>query len=633
MSEDVAPPESPASAFAELGLDARIITTLAALGYEEPTPIQREAIPVLLGGRDVLGQAATGTGKTAAFTLPLIQRAALGAGVVGGVVEGASTDDGADDAAMDFDRRGPSVLILVPTRELAMQVGEAVHKYGKGLGVRAVPVYGGQDIRRQLRALERGSDVVIATPGRALDHIRRKTLALGGIRAVVLDEADEMLDMGFAEDLESILAEAPKARQTALFSATLPPRIRAMAERHLKDPVRVSIPAERTGEGAMPRVRQMGYVVARSHKIAALGRILDVEMPTLAFVFCRTRTEVDQLTETLNGRGYRSEALHGGMSQEQRDRVMRRVRSGATDLLIATDVAARGLDVEQVSHVVNYDVPSASEAYVHRIGRTGRAGREGVAITLVEPREHRLLRNIEFLTKQKIEIATVPTVADLRARRLELTRGALEEALLEGEDSLETYRVVVNALAAEYDVVDIAAAAVKLAEENRREGDAAEEQEIPPVQIRDKPYDRKDRFGAEQRERSAGERERPGRFDRESRGDRGDRGDRGGRGERGERAGGRRSRGRRNEFDVTRVYVGAGRKAGVRPGDLVGAIANEARVDSSNIGAIEIADRFSLVEVPETMAEQIIDALRSSTIKGKRVTVRRDRDFESGSRD
>ena len=632
MSEDVAPPESPASAFAELGLDARIITTLATLGYEEPTPIQREAIPVLLGGRDVLGQAATGTGKTAAFTLPLIQRAALGAGVVGGVVEGASTDDGADDAAMDFDRRGPSVLILVPTRELAMQVGEAVHKYGKGLGVRAVPVYGGQDIRRQLRALERGSDVVIATPGRALDHIRRKTLALGGIRAVVLDEADEMLDMGFAEDLESILAEAPKARQTALFSATLPPRIRAMAERHLKDPVRVSIPAERTGEGAMPRVRQMGYVVARSHKIAALGRILDVEMPTLAFVFCRTRTEVDQLTETLNGRGYRSEALHGGMSQEQRDRVMRRVRSGATDLLIATDVAARGLDVEQVSHVVNYDVPSASEAYVHRIGRTGRAGREGVAITLVEPREHRLLRNIEHVTKQKIEVSTVPTVADLRARRLELTRGALEEALLEGEDSLETYRVVVNALAAEYDVVDIAAAAVKLAEESRLEG-GADEQEIPEAQVRQRSREGREERGPRADRPPRDDRgDRGGRFEREPRIER----DRGGRSEReprGDRAAGGRSRGRQNEFDVTRVYVGAGRKAGIRPGDLVGAIANEARIDSRSIGAIEVADRFSLVEVPEEMADQIIDALRNTTIKGKRVSVRRDRDFESGARD
>ena len=600
MSED-----SQTSAFADLGLDPRITATLTTLGYEEPTPIQRAAIPVLLDGRDVLGQAATGTGKTAAFTLPLIQRAALGAGVVGGVVEGAETDDGADDAALDFERHGPAVLILVPTRELAMQVGEAVHKYGKGLGIRAVPVYGGQEIRRQLRALERGADVVIATPGRALDHIRRKTLALGDVRAVVLDEADEMLDMGFAEDLEAILAATPTARQTALFSATLPPRIRDLAERHLKNPARVSIPSERTAAGALPRIRQMAYIVSRAHKIPALGRVLDVEAPTLAFVFCRTRTEVDELTETLNGRGYRSEALHGGMSQEQRDRVMRRVRSGATDLLIATDVAARGLDVEQVSHVVNYDVPSAPEAYVHRIGRTGRAGREGVAITLVEPREHRLVRNIEQVTKQKIEIVTVPTVADLKARRLELTRGSLEEALLEGEDSLETYRVVVNALAAEYDVVDIAAAAVKLAEERGRDSDVAEE-EIPEATLRERARDTR--------------RGKEGRADRD-------------RGPRADRASRRGGRGRQTDWDVTRVYIGAGRKAGIRPGDLVGAIANEARVDSGNIGAIEIADRFSLVEVPESMAERIIDALRGTTIKGKRVTVRRDRDFDAGPRD
>ena len=625
MADDERIDEPLASAFAELGLDPRITATLTTLGYEEPTPIQRAAIPVLLEGRDVLGQAATGTGKTAAFTLPLIQRAALGAGVRGGVVEGAATDDGADDAAMDFERRGPAVLILVPTRELAMQVGEAVHKYGKGLGLRAVPVYGGQDIRRQLRALERGADVVIATPGRALDHIRRKTLTLGAVRAVVLDEADEMLDMGFAEDLEAILSEAPASRQTALFSATLPPRIRDLAERHLENPARVSIPADRTQAGSLPRVRQMAYIVSRAHKIPALGRVLDVEAPTLAFVFCRTRTEVDELTETLNGRGYRSEALHGGMSQEQRDRVMRRVRSGATDLLIATDVAARGLDVEHVSHVLNYDVPSAPEAYIHRIGRTGRAGREGVAITLCEPRERRLLRNIEVVTKQKIEIATIPTVADLRARRLELTRGSLEEALLEGEDSLETYRVVVNALAAEYDVVDIAAAAVKLAEERGRDGGTVEE-EIPEVQLRDRPP-REERDRGERRERPR-VRERMGRGERPERGER--EGPREPRADRGARGGGR---GRQAEWDITRLYVGAGRKSGIRPGDLVGAIANEARLDSSNIGAIEIADRFSLVEVPSRMAERIIDALRGTTIKGKRVTVRRDRDFEAGSRD
>jgi ATP-dependent RNA helicase DeaD len=591
------------NAFAELGLDPRLTSTLTALGYEEPTPIQRAAIPVLLDGRDVLGQAATGTGKTAAFTLPLLQRAALGQA----------------DREPDEDRRGgPSVLILVPTRELAMQVGEAVHKYGKGLGIRAVPVYGGQDIKRQLRALDRGSDVVIATPGRALDHIRRKSLALGGVRAVVLDEADEMLDMGFAEDLEAILSEAPETRQTALFSATIAPRIRDLAERHLKNPVRVSIPADRATEGAMPRVRQTAYIVSRSHKIAALGRILDVETPMLAFVFCRTRTEVDELTETLNGRGYRSEALHGGMSQEQRDRVMRRVRGGNTDLLIATDVAARGLDVEHVSHVVNYDVPSAPEAYIHRIGRTGRAGREGIAVTLVEPREHRLLRNIEHITKQKIEIATVPTVADLRARRLELTRGALEETLLEGEDSLDMYRVVVNALAAEYDVVDIAAAAVKIAEESRRDGGDAAEQEIPDVQVRprERTADRPRRDRAERGEEREPRREKS--RDREPR-------DR--------KSGKHGPRDRPNSWDATRIYVGAGRKFGIRPGDLVGAIANEAGINSRDIGAIEIADRFSLVEVPESVAEQVIDALRSTTIKGKRVQVRRDRDFEAGGRD
>jgi len=624
VSEDTAAGPAAVSAFAELGLDPRITATLTTLGYEEPTPIQSAAIPVLLEGRDVLGQAATGTGKTAAFTLPLIQRAALGAEVVGRVVEGAETDDGADDAAIDVERGGPAVLILVPTRELAMQVGEAVHKYGKGLGMRAVPVYGGQDIRRQLRALERGADVVIATPGRALDHIRRNTLKLGNIRSVVLDEADEMLDMGFAEDLEAILSAAPTTRQTALFSATLAPRIRALAERHLNHPVRVSIPGERAEAGALPRVRQTAYIVSRAHKIAALGRLLDVEAPTLAFVFCRTRTEVDELTETLNGRGYRSEALHGGMSQDQRDRVMRRVRANATDLLIATDVAARGLDVEHVSHVVNYDVPSAPDAYVHRIGRTGRAGREGVAITLCEPRERRLLRNIESVTKQKIEISTVPTVADLRARRLELTRGSLEEALLEGEESLETYRVVVNALAAEYDVVDIAAAAVKLADERGRDGDGAEE-EIPDIQSVERP-----RLAREHRGPRGERDERGGRGERAVRGARTIREDRDPRADRGSRRGGR---GRQADLDVTRVYVGAGRKSGVRPGDLVGAIANEARVDSSNIGAIEIADRFSLVEVPERMAERIIDALRSSTIKGKRVTVRRDRDFEAGGRD
>src|SRR5690348_8084790 len=397
-----------ASAFEALGLDVALVSAVTALGYEEPTPIQSAAIPPLLEGRDVLGQAATGTGKTAAFALPLLQRI--------GTHEGTRPDVRA--------------LILVPTRELAMQVAEAVHKYGKPLDTCVLPIYGGQSIQQQLRALRRGVDVIVATPGRALDHIRRGSLTLDRVQAVVLDEADEMLDMGFADDLEEILEALPAERQTALFSATIAPRIAEIAERHLREPVRVRIAREALAPGTAPRVRQVAYVVPRQYKIAALGRVLDMESPTSAIVFCRTRTEVDELSETLIGRGYRAEALHGGLSQEQRDRVMQRFREGTTELLIATDVAARGLDIQHVSHVFNYDVPSAPDAYVHRIGRTGRAGREGVAVTLAEPREHRLLRNFEQLTKQRIAVEPLPTVIDLRVRRLELTRAALREVLV-----------------------------------------------------------------------------------------------------------------------------------------------------------------------------------------------------------
>ena len=563
-----------APGFAALGLDPRLVEALGALGYEEPTPVQREAIPPLLAGRDVLGQAATGTGKTAAFALPLLHRV---------------TPDAEP-------KERTTALILVPTRELAMQVAEAVHRYGKALAVCALPIYGGAPMESQLRMLKRGVDVVVATPGRALDHIRRRTLHLDAVKVVVLDEADEMLDMGFAEDLEAILAATPADRQTALFSATLPPRIAEIANAHLRDPVRVRIDREVVPAGAAPRVRQVAYIVGRAHKIATLGRVLDVENPTSAIVFCRTRTEVDELTESLNGRGYRAEALHGGMSQEQRDRVMKRFRANTTDLLVATDVAARGLDVQHVSHVVNYDVPSAAEAYVHRIGRTGRAGREGVAITLAEPREHRLLRNIEQQTKQKIEIATVPTVADLHARRLELTRASIREAVLAGD--LERFRVVVDSLAQEFDVMDVAAAAVRLAD--AREG-ARDEEEIPEVAPR-----------AERPARGVG---KPGRA-------------RPGKGADAERP----RRGKREpitpEWNVARLYVGAGRRANVRPADLVGAIVNEAGVDPRAIGAIQITDRFSLVEVPEEIADDIIGSLRATTIKGRRVPVRRDR--ESG---
>jgi ATP-dependent RNA helicase DeaD len=481
-----------------------------------------------------------------------------------------------------------------------MQVAEALHKYGRGLGARVLAIYGGAAFDQQLRALRRGVDVVVATPGRALDHIRRRTLDMSGLAAVVLDEADEMLDMGFAEDLEVILDAAPAERQTALFSATMPPRIAAIAERHLRDPEQIRIAREGLAPGELPRVRQTAYVVPRAHKVAALGRVLDMEAPTSAIVFCRTRGEVDELAETLASRGYAAEALHGGMSQEQRDRVMKRMRAGTAELLIATDVAARGLDIEHLTHVVNFDVPSSPAVYVHRIGRTGRAGREGVAITLAEPREHRQLRNIEQLTRQRFQIATVPTILEVRARRLDVTRAALRDAILAGD--LDGYRVVVETLSDEFDLMDIATAAVKLAHDAAAgEEDTAD---IPPLQ------------GGAVRERSErGERgERP-RRERPPRGSEDDEG--------------RPRRPRRGPAEagssMTRIYIGAGRKMNVRPADLVGAIANEAGLEGRQIGAIEIADGFSLVEVPEEMADDVIDALRQSTIKGRKMSVRRER--------
>ncbi|MDY7231526.1 DEAD/DEAH box helicase [Hyalangium rubrum] len=567
-----ASPPPAATTFDSLGLKAPLIEALTALGYEEPTPIQRAALPPLLDGKDLLGIAATGTGKTAAFALPLLQRITPGA-------------------------CGPfctSALVLVPTRELAMQVAEAVHKYGQGLGVRVLPLYGGQPIGQQLRVLKRGVDVVIATPGRALDHLRRESLKLDAVRTVVLDEADEMLDMGFAEDLEAILEATPPERQTALFSATLPPRIVSIAERHLNAPVRVRIAPEKLKAGTGPRVRQTAYVVPRGFKDATLGRVLDLEAPTAAIIFCRTRTEVDTLTMSLNSHGWRAQALHGGMTQDQRDRVLKQFKAHSVELLVATDVAARGLDIDKLSHVVNYDVPNAPEAYVHRIGRTGRAGREGVAITLAEPRETRLLRNIERLTGQKIEMASVPTVADLRAKRMELTRASLREVLVAGE--LDTFRGVVESLASEFDPMSVAAAAVKLLHDTQEDGAGAEEEaEIPPVNL---APEKRPRPGPDAR----GPRQGPSRPER-----------------------GAKRRAPEPDGDITRIYIGAGRNVGMRPADLVGAIAGEAGVESSRIGAIQITDAYSLVEVPDSLADQIVSALRQATLRGRKVPVRRDR--------
>jgi ATP-dependent RNA helicase DeaD len=537
--------------FSDLELRDELLQSLTELGYEEPTPIQAEAIPPLLLGADLLGQAATGTGKTAAFALPLLQRITLGG-------------------------PRPRALVLVPTRELAIQVSEAIYKYGRNMGARVLPIYGGAPIVRQIKSLERGIDVVVATPGRTIDHLTRRTLNLADLQVVVLDEADEMLDMGFAEDIETILDRAPSTRQTVLFSATMPSRIKHLVGKHLTTPTTISVGLSQVAAGEAPQVRQIAYVVDRAHKSAALGRILDVEQPGQALVFCRTRADVDQLTETLNGRGYRAEALHGGLSQEQRGRVLGRLRSETSDLLVATDVAARGLDIDTLTHVVNFDVPSAAEAYVHRIGRVGRAGRQGTAITLAQPREHRMLKTIERLTKQPIQIETVPTVADLKARRLELTRAALHESLL--EDDLEQFRVVLDTLSDEFDPLNVALAAIKLAHEATSVGDGDSEPEIPQISLH---RDKQDK--------------------------------------------GARRPGRNGAGETARIYIGLGRAAHVRPQDLVGAITGETSLQGRQIGTIEIADRFSLVEIPVDRVDEVISGLRGTKLKGRKATVRREK--------
>lgn len=541
-------------AFADLGLGPELLRALESLGYEEPTPIQQAAIPPVLEGRDLMGLAATGTGKTAAFTLPLLQRISRGGGL-------------------------PRALILVPTRELAVQVAQAVHRYGRHMAVGVLPIYGGQSFSQQLKVLKRGVDVVVATPGRALDHIRRGTLGLVAVEMLVLDEADEMLDMGFADDIDAILAEVPDARQTLLFSATLSPTIGAIARKHLRDPIEVRIAEEPESDGDGPLVRQTAYLVRRPHKLAALGRVLDLECPEAALVFCRTRNDVDELAEALSARGYRAEAMHGGMSQDQRDRVMKKLRGGAVDLLVATDVAARGLDISHLSHVINYDVPNAPKSYVHRIGRVGRAGREGVAITLADPREHALLRNIERQTHQKIAIDTLPTVADMQAHRLELTRASLREVMLEG--GLDHFRVVVEALSDEFDLWDIAVGAVKMAHEATL-SDANDDEEIPSAHA--------------PAQQSGGKRTK---------------GSRGG------------PPGRRTPGSI-RLFVNVGRRAGVGPKDLVGAITGEAGIRGGEIGTIQISEKFSLVEVNAPVAERVIQALKKTTIKGNKIKAKID---------
>jgi ATP-dependent RNA helicase DeaD len=527
-------PEAPVEAaavptFADLGLSEETLKAISDVGYEEPTPVQARTIPLLLAGKDVIAQAQTGTGKTAAYALPMLEK-------------------------IDPTVRQPQALVLAPTRELAIQVAGAMHLLGKYHRVTTLPVYGGQPIERQLRALAHGVQIVVGTPGRLMDHMRRGTLDLSRVSMVALDEADEMLDMGFVEDIEFIFEAIPEERQTALFSATIPPRISALARQYLHDPQRVSISVAHV---TVPQTTQTAYDVG--DKFDALTRILDAEQPQSAIIFSRTKIASTDLAERLSGAGYTAEAINGDLPQAARDRVMRRFRDGQVDLLVATDVAARGLDIPAVSHVINYDIPTDPEAYVHRIGRTGRAGRAGEAITLVSPRERYTLRIIERVIGQRIPIQRLPSLSDVAARRREAFKAALTGVLEEGNLGQEV--LIAESLAEQYDPMDIAAAAIRMAR-----GDAAQRLDEAEVETLDGDAD-----GV--------------------------------------------------EAGMTRLFIGAGRNQGIRPMDLVGAIANEAGIPGKSIGSIDIYDGFAFVEVPSADAQRVIQAMSNTNLRGRRVNV------------
>ena len=519
-----------------LGLSAPLVGAVTALGYEEPTPIQREAIPVLLSGSDMLGQAATGTGKTAAFALPLL-----------------------DTLSRDKGRRGKvRALVLVPTRELAMQVAEALHKYAKGSNLNVVPVYGGAPMDHQIRALRRGTEVVVGTPGRVLDHMRRRTLDLSLVQVLVLDEADEMLDMGFAEDIDAIVKETPETRQTALFAATFAPRIMSIAGRHLKNPKKVQIAQEKRAPGKLPQVRQVAFIVGKGQKIAALNRILDFESPKSAIVFCRTRLEVDELTDTLNAHGYGAQALHGGMVQKQRDRVMQLFRTEKADILVATDVAARGLDIEHVSHVDQLRSADGGRSLraPHRPHRPHRPRRRrdhpARAARAALPAIRRAAHEAEDRDRQAAD----------RSRSAQAPAREREGNAARADRGRRTrgHARAVESLAQEFDIIDVAAAAVAIANDGAEKAAPAAEPDAEEIA-----------------DRSSGR--------------------------------------------LMLLKISVGKEESIRPADLVGAIAGEAGVPSRVIGAIKIHDDYSLVEVPEELSERIIEALRRTKIRGHKVTV------------
>jgi len=553
---------STVTSFNQLALNSPVLKALDDVGYEIPSPIQAETIPLLLAGNDVLGQAQTGTGKTAAFALPLLCR-------------------------LDLSQKDPQILVLTPTRELAIQVAEAFQKYAKYLeGFHVLPIYGGQDYRGQMRALKRGLHVVVGTPGRIMDHMRRGTLILDNLSALVLDEADEMLRMGFIDDVEWILEQTPANRQIALFSATMPAQIRRIASKYLKDPKEVTIKVATTTAAT---IRQRYWLVSGVHKLDALTRILEAEPFDAMIIFVRTRTITTELSEKLAARGYAVAALNGDIPQNQRERTIEQLKNGKLDILVATDVAARGLDVERISHVVNYDIPYDTEAYVHRIGRTGRAGRQGDAILFVAPREKRLLNAIEKATRQKIEMMDLPSTDLINDRRIARFKQRITDTL--AAEELGQFYQLVEQYQQEHNVpaMEIAAALAHLLQGDEpfllhhksKSQPAYHEEEEEPAQHRKPPR--------REKVRPAGKEGPP-------------------------------------EEGMERFRIEVGHNHGVKPGNIVGAIANEAGLDSQFIGRINIFDDYSLIDLPEGMPKNIFNDLKKTWVSGQQLQISRESD-------
>jgi ATP-dependent RNA helicase DeaD len=574
--------------FAELGLSDSLLKTLAEIGYETPSPIQAQCIPVLLEGRDLIGQAQTGTGKTAAFALPLMEQ-------------------------IDVKLTKPQALVLTPTRELAIQVAEALQSYAKNLpGFHVLPIYGGQSYTIQLKQLSRGAHIIVGTPGRVMDHLERKTLNLDHLKTMVLDEADEMLRMGFIDDVEWILERTPAQHQTALFSATMPEQIRRVAQKYLVEPCEIKI---KSATATVAAIRQVYWQVSGMHKLDALTRILEVEEDfDAAIIFVRTKTATVELADKLAARGYAAAALNGDLNQQMRERVIEQLKSGALDIVIATDVAARGIDVPRVSHVVNYDIPYDTEAYVHRIGRTGRAGRTGNAILFVAPREIRMLRTIERATRSPIAPLTLPSRADVTNKRVSDFKQKVVEVL--NAEGLDFFSNIVSQIAEEQNVgaEEVAAALAMMAQEGK------------PLQIggEDPPPARHAAMDDSRRPASFGDRERKPRFEERSERPRFE--DRGGDKPRFEDRPRRDDRPSRTApaGDMVRYRIDVGRDHGVQVKDIVGAIANEAGIESRFIGRIGLYDESSTVELPAGMPREAENALKRTRVRGVPINLRPD---------